>query len=223
MNTSLKTRINQILLCTPFLVGAVIFTGCEDSQLSRSPDDISHTTLKPPMIDDEESSEAIRQSVEFVGTIEEVGASSIIVSLEEGGMRTFMIMPETAFTLDGQHATVVDLAAGQSVTIEAQAKEDLLIAEAISIGNRMIESHTEEDIVRREITVEGKITSLSPEEILVTDEDGVQHRVAITAETSITLEGEEATVANLRQNQKVIVNAIESGKSTSALIVAIQQ
>lgn len=225
-----------LIATLPMVLAAAFFTGCEETgKYSRTdtPDTLPHETLKPPIIEDGEPDLSQPELMEYRGTVVESTEMLLQIDAENGARHDFIVTPDTQIRLNDTVAGLADLVPGQTVVIQALVEEDKMTAREITATGDMPDDGTVPDDdaddvddaddagedeapelpVTGESRVEGTIDSIT-ESLTLIDHNEITHVFKFMDETRFTVDGEEATKADLRAGQYAVVHADADSQAT---------
>lgn len=137
------------------------------------------------------------QSVE--GVVSAVSASSITVTGENGVATTFAIDASTTVSTDRGIGAISDLAIGENVRIDSSSTS------ATSAGSIAIElAH-----------VDGRVTSITGNDIVVSTENGVSETIVVTSTTTYSMNDASATLADIAVGSTISAEGIAAAGTTT--------
>lgn len=163
---------------------------------------------------------------EAKGTIQSVGEDSLVMKIQ-GKDYKFSVGDETTVTLNGEEAELKDLKKGQSATVTYKKEGEKLTAtkivakaakDSFSVSFAALAPAAADDAAD---TLKGKIESVG-EDNLVLNANGKRHKVSVGEECTITLNGEEAKLSDLKKGQTASVTAKREGGKLVATKIEVR-
>lgn len=221
------------------LLTLAALTGCQTQEVAEGDSDTSsdrHTVMKPPSNGDTAPS---LDDFEFQGRIVDANETSLTVSSWDNQQETFTVDSMTEIQIGDAKGSLADLARNSQVTIVAELDAENRRAKSIRVesqdpapadsreagdaGDMDPSTEAIENVDLYPLRIEGEITNVSENEIVIVDAEAQSHTIDIR-DAKVTLDGEEAAGANLKQGQLVIVdrNATAEGR-VSTIVSATSQ
>lgn len=154
------------------------------------------------------------------GKIESVGEKSLVLTVD-GKRHRFDVGEESTITLDGKEAKLNALKAGQTAVVTAKKNGEKMIATKIVARSAADERFAaEEPDDPANMTYSGKIESVGDKTLVLTV-GTKRHQFDVGEECTLTLDGEEAKLRDLKTGQTAKITAKKDGeKMTATKVVA---
>ena len=117
------------------------------------------------------------------GTVTYAAGNDLIVKMEDGSLKHFVVPSDYRLMVDGKNVSVQDLKPGTQLT-------------------QMITTTTEEDVVTNVRTVDAKVIEAKPPNLTIAMGDTIKH-IRVPDGTKFTINGKEMTLADLKEGMRV--------------------
>lgn len=154
-------------------------------------------------------------AVEVSGVIKSLTTSQLVLTTKNGDV-TITITKDTIFRSGDMAIAPTDLKNGDRVEVKVVRNGNDLDATVVKL-------EAQEQEKPEFLEISGVIKTASPTEIVVTNARGQDVTVEITKDTVIRKNGQAATAADLAKDQRVEIKAVQSGTTTNAVLVTIEQ
>lgn len=147
------------------------------------------------------------------GKVVSVTGDKLVMSNKDGKEHSHTLSKDAKVTCDAKACKLGDLKAGFKIRVTTKSDDQKIATQVEAIDkNRMFAN-----------THDGKVVSIDGDKLMMSDKDGKEHSHQIAANATITCDGKDCKMGNLKAGMKIRVTTRTNDKNVLTVIEALDK
>ncbi len=154
-----------------------------------------------------------REDVTHDGRVVSLSAETLVMTAKDGTSHSHTMMADAPLTLDGKTCRWNEIKAGMRIRVSTRVgnTKTATCIEALDKQAQFANTH------------DGKVVSTANESLVMSDKEGQNHEMKISADTVLTCDGKTCKAGDLKNGMRIRVTTSPSARTTATRIEALDK